>query len=163
MIPSLTGGSIGRSTLVFILVLIALLSSCILGVEGDDTIRARDAAGDLNQAMAARQLVCRESVTDSVESTTFLQPPCVGATDGDRFLMKVDVQDCVNTLLYWPCPDTASGLSTMTFAMNQTAINCPARTVPFLFNDASPPIQGHILSIASSDYETGGVFYFACF
>ncbi len=85
----------------------------------------------------------------------------MGALVGDRLLRKGDVDACIATLLSWQCPANpgSTGIWLLSQTMNQYAINCPAKSVPFLFNDVGPPWQGNILSLTGDE----PTFYYACF
>ena len=143
--------------------LIVFCSSCsnlVFGVDGEDTVDAADAAGQMNQAITAKLAQClRES---SGSSTTFPPGgPCVGALVTDRLLKKGDVETCVATLLSWQCPaaSDSTGMYLLVQGMNQYAIKCPVKSVPFLINDVGPSWQGNILSLTMDE----PVFYYACF
>lgn len=136
-------------------------SNLVFGVDGEDTVDAADAAGQMNQAITAKLAQCiRESSTSS--STSFPPGgPCVGALVTDRLLKKGDVETCVATLLSWQCPaaSDSTGMYLLVQGMNQYAINCPVKSVPFLINDVGPSWQGNILSLTMDE----PVFYYACF
>ena len=146
------------------------LVGCIVGIDGDDTIEAGKAASRMNQAIAFRASQCKieyENALGSSSSSLFMQGPCVGAMDKSRLVRESTVDACVETLTVWPCGEPtsgSSGLFMVTYGMNMYGIKCPARPVPFLFNDVGPPWQGDIIAIGSgSDESPWGIFYFACF
>lgn len=137
-----------------------LLGQCVLGVSGDDTIKAGKAASQMNKAITLALLRCQEE-NGSQRSLIGTPPqPCIGATEKQKLLRRDDVEKCINTILFWQC---SGDITLDSFAMNQVGIGCPARSDAFLFNNLGPPWQGHILSISSGDNGTGGTFYFACF
>lgn len=138
-----------------IFLILVILSSCTLGVDGDETIRAREAAGMLSKAAFSVYLRCRDG-----ESTGFGLTPqstCIKASDPDMLVRRSDVLGCVDRTAVLPCMDSA--LTSDIIATN-FAMNCSIETVPFLINDVSHPLQGNLFrDLASSQ----SMFYYGCY
>ena len=138
-----------------ILLVLAILSNCTLGVDGDETIPAREAAGMLSKAAFSVYLRCRDG-----ESTGFGLTPqstCIKASDPDMLVRRSDVLGCVDRTAVLPCMDSAL---TSDIIATDFAMSCSIETVPFLINDVSHPLQGNLFrDLASSQ----SMFYYGCY
>jgi hypothetical protein len=138
-----------------IFLILVILSSCTLGVDGDETIRAREAAGMLSKAAFSVFLRCRDEESTNVWLTP--QSTCIKASDPDLLVRRSDVLGCVDRTAVLPCMDSAfvSDIIATNFAMN-----CSIETVPFLINDVSHPLQGNLLTDLTSSQSK---FYYGCY
>ena len=85
-----------------------LLGQCVLGVSGDDTIKAGKAASQMNKAITLALLRCQEE-NGSQRSLIGTPPqPCIGATEKQKLLRRDDVEKCINTFYFgWPLGDVS--------------------------------------------------------
>lgn len=140
-----------------ILLVFVILSSCTVGVDGDETIRAREAAGMLSKAAFSVYLRCRDEESKSFGLMTMPQSTCIKASDPDMLVRRSDVLGCVDRTAVLPCMDSAfvSDIIATNFAMN-----CSIETVPFLINNVSHPLQGNLLTDLTSSQSK---FYYGCY
>lgn len=136
-----------------------ILASCSFGIDGDETIRAKEAAGMLSKAALSVYLRCLDQYKDERQKRMFGMPQstCIKTGQPSLLLRKTDVEGCVTRTAILPCMNSA--FETDIVATN-FALNCGIKLVPFIFNNVNHPFQGNIyVSLAKDESK----FYFGCY
>ncbi|KAB2934316.1 MAG: hypothetical protein F9K24_04625 [Leptonema illini] len=141
-----------------ILLILVILSSCTLGIDGDETVSAGEAARTLQGAVMTNTVRCHPGIVQGEKYTgnifALTQALCMDASDPYLLLRRSDVEGCADRISVLPCQGTTE--MTIFYSMI-LATNCPIEIVQYAFNNVSHPLQGNIMTGARD-----GLFWYSC-
>jgi len=133
------------------------LSSCFLGIEGNDTISSSEAARAIKEAAFTNVVRCHPEVLENKGSYpvfSLTQILCLTEADEYNLLRRSDVDGCVDRTLVFPCQESIDKTALFTAFF---ANHCPISTVNMPSTTVSHPFQGNAIPKSNSE-----LFWYGC-